>query len=87
MSYKNYEANGYGCNLDLLIILHSLRVSYTSRSGCREKSIQITHVYLICQKCVLSITNVRTTAQVIQCWDVVVVEDCRTYEKGKILSH
>ena len=80
MSYKKYEANGYGCNLDLLIILHSVLVSYPSRSGCREKSIQITHVYLICQKCVLSITNVRTTAQVIQCLDVVVVEDCRTYE-------
>ena len=87
MSYKNSEANGYGHDSDLLIILHSLHVSYPSRSGCREKSFKITHVYLICQKCVLSITHVWTTAQVIQCLDVVVVKDCRTYEQGKILSH
>ena len=84
--HKNYEANGYGHDLKLLIILHSLRVSYPS-SGRREKSIQITHVYLICQKCVLSITTVRTIAQVIQCLAVVVVKDCRTYEQGKTLSH
>ena len=46
MSSKNYDAEGYGHNLDLLLTLHELRVSHWKRSGCREKSIRITHVYL-----------------------------------------
>ena len=46
MSSENYQENGYGHDMGLLIILRSLRVSYFTRSGCREKSIQITHVYL-----------------------------------------
>ena len=47
MSSENYEANGFGHNLDLLIISHWLHVSYPMRNGCREKSIWITHIYLI----------------------------------------
>ena len=40
-------------DLDLLIILHMLRVLCPTRSGCREKSIQIAHVYItsICVLC------------------------------------
>ena len=45
MSSKSYEAIVYGKNLDLLIISHYLRVSRLTRSGCREKSIWIRHVY------------------------------------------
>ena len=41
----NYEM-GYGHNLNLLIISYELHVSYPMRSGWREGSIQITHVYL-----------------------------------------
>jgi hypothetical protein len=47
MSSENYEANGYGHDVDLLIISHSLHVSYTTRVGRTEKNIQITHIYLI----------------------------------------
>ena len=42
MSSKNYETNGDGHDLDLLIILHHLHgwcASYPTRSGCREKRI------------------------------------------------
>ena len=37
MRYKKYEESGYGHNLNLLIISHQLRVSDSTRSGCREK--------------------------------------------------
>ena len=46
MSSRIHEANDYGHNLNLLVILHELQVSYPTRRGSREKSIQITHVYL-----------------------------------------
>ena len=47
MSSKNYETNGYRHDMDLLVISHLMHVSYSMRSGCREKSIWITHdVYL-----------------------------------------
>ena len=38
-----------GCqqDLDLLIISHESHVSYPTRSGCKEKSIQLTYIYLI----------------------------------------
>ena len=40
MSSRNYEENGYGHHLDLLIILHELLcVSNPMRIGCRAKSI------------------------------------------------
>jgi hypothetical protein len=45
---SNYgDTNGYVHNLDLLSISHRLSVSYHARSRCKEKNIQITHVYLI----------------------------------------
>jgi hypothetical protein len=44
----NYEANDYKYNV-LIIISHYLWVSYPTRSGWREKNIQITHVYFIPQ--------------------------------------
>ena len=47
MSSNYGDTNGYEHNLDLLCILQWLSVSYSARSGCIEKSIQITHVYLI----------------------------------------
>ena len=34
MISKNYEVNGYGHDLGLLIILQHLHVSYPTRSGC-----------------------------------------------------
>ena len=46
MSFDSYEANGYMHDFDLLIISHKLRVSNPTRSGCKEESIQIAHVYL-----------------------------------------
>ena len=46
MSSNNYEANTYDHNLGLLIISHDLRVSYSTRSGCRDKSVQIARIYL-----------------------------------------
>ena len=46
MSSENDEANDYGHDVDLLIISHSMCVSYSMGSGCREKSIRITHVYV-----------------------------------------
>ena len=39
VSIENYEANVYGHDLDLLIILHQLCVSYLTTSGCQEKSV------------------------------------------------
>jgi hypothetical protein len=39
MSSVNYEGNGYGHDLGLLIISRWLHVSYPTRSGCRDKSI------------------------------------------------
>ena len=46
ISSGNYEENGYGQYLDLLIILHKLCVSYPSRSGCRAKSFCLGAAYL-----------------------------------------
>ena len=43
MSSKNYEEYGYGPNLGLLIILHSLRVSYPTEVGAGLTS----HLYAI----------------------------------------
>ena len=37
MSSKNYEGSGYRQDLDLLIILYQLHISYSTRSGWREK--------------------------------------------------
>jgi hypothetical protein len=37
MNFETYEASDYGHDLNLVIILHSLRVSYQMRSGCGEK--------------------------------------------------
>ena len=45
MNSENYEANGYGHDLDSRIIFHELHVSYPTRSGCREKSIHLRRVY------------------------------------------
>ena len=41
---RKYAAKGYGHGLLLLIISLFLHVSYPTRSGCKEKSVQITHV-------------------------------------------
>ena len=46
MSSRNDDANVYRHNLDLLPSLHLLHVSYHMRSGWREKSIHLRHVYL-----------------------------------------
>ena len=47
MSSKKYEANGYEHDLDLIITLHQLCISYPyTRSGCIWRNIQITQVYL-----------------------------------------
>ena len=47
MSSKKYEANGYDHDLDLIITLHQLCISYPyTRSGCIWRNIQITQVYL-----------------------------------------
>ena len=44
MSSENYEANGYGHNVDLS---HTNRViPCPTRSGCVEKSYHLRHVYL-----------------------------------------
>lgn len=48
-SSENYDTIGYGHNWDSLIILHELRAWDPTRSGCREKSIHLRHIYLICQ--------------------------------------
>jgi hypothetical protein len=45
-SSENYEANIYRKDLELLINLNWLRVTYPTRCGCREKSIHLRHVYL-----------------------------------------
>ena len=47
MSFKNHDANGYTHDLDLPFISHLLSVSYPTRSGCREKNIQVTHGYFM----------------------------------------
>ena len=39
MCTKIYEDNGYGLNLDLLIISHKLHVSYPTWNECKEKNI------------------------------------------------
>ena len=44
MRSKHFEENGYGHNLDLLIISHQLRVSGSTRSGCRGKYMFKTHL-------------------------------------------
>ena len=41
MSFENDEANGSRHDLDMLIISHYLRVSYPTRSGCREKGARV----------------------------------------------
>ena len=46
MNSKNYKENGYGHNLDLLIISHSLHVSYPIRSGCLGISVRLRPAYL-----------------------------------------
>ena len=46
MDFKNCEANGYGHDLDLLIILHKWHVLYPTRSGWREKIIHFRHINL-----------------------------------------
>ena len=45
--FKNRKANNYWCDLDLQMISQRLHVSYHTRSGRNEKSIQITHVYFM----------------------------------------
>ena len=50
MIFDNYEASGFRV-CDLLIIPHELRVTYPTRSGCKEESIQITHVYFKALAC------------------------------------
>ena len=47
MSSKNYEANDYIHNLDVLVISYYLHVSYPARSGCRGKSMWRIHIYRI----------------------------------------
>ena len=42
----NFGGNGYGYDLDLVIVLHSLCL-YTTRSGCKAKSIHIVLVIAI----------------------------------------
>ena len=39
MSFRNHETNGEEHELDLLIMLHQLHVSYCRRSGCREERV------------------------------------------------
>jgi hypothetical protein len=46
MSTENYEATGYGHDLDLLIISNQFRASYPMRRGAGEKYPNNTHVYL-----------------------------------------
>ena len=48
LSSKNYKVHDFGHNWDLTIISHQqLRLPYPTRSGCKDKNIQITHVYLM----------------------------------------
>ena len=47
ISSQNCEANGCRHNLELVIILHWLRVSHPRRRGCRAKSVQSRYTYLI----------------------------------------
>ena len=44
------QANSYTYDLGLLIISHYLHVPITTRSACREKSIQTTHLYIDAQR-------------------------------------
>ena len=46
MSSENYETNSYRHNLDFANHLALIACSRPTGSGCREKSIQITHIYL-----------------------------------------
>jgi len=46
-SSKNCEANGFGHDLEFLIISLLLHVNYPMRSGCKEKSICITYVHFM----------------------------------------
>ena len=49
MRSTKYEAIDYGHDLDMLIMSRKLGVSYHTRSGCKWKNNEITHIYL--QKC------------------------------------
>ena len=59
MSSRTYEANIYG---------HDLDVSYPPKSDYREKSIQITHIYLSfqrrCQRVKINSLNVTQIANI-----------------------
>ena len=46
----SHEESGYMHDLDLLIILHKLDISYPTRSECREKNACFRPAYLIQQK-------------------------------------
>jgi hypothetical protein len=46
MSIENYEATGYGHDLDLLIISNQFRASYPMRRGAGEKYPNNIHIYL-----------------------------------------
>lgn len=45
MSSKHYEENGYGHDLDFLIIFYKYHVPYLPRSGCRAESVQLRPAY------------------------------------------
>ena len=46
MIIEDYEANGHGHDLDLVTILHRLRVSYHTRSECRETKKSLSKAHL-----------------------------------------
>lgn len=46
-SSKDYEEISHKHNMDLLIILHILRVSYPVRSGCKENGVHLRPTCLV----------------------------------------